>query len=325
MDPDRTAAAIAAAQQPDGAIPHYPGGPTDPWNHVEAAMGLDTVGKHAEAAAALRWLAKLQNPDGSWYAEYDGPQPTNTARDTNFSAYHAVGAYHHFLSTGDINVLDELWPTVDRAIPFVLSLQQPTGDIRWRQRSDGTITAESLVTGCSSIHHALRCAIAIAHRLGHLRPDWTSSADLLRAAIAGRPEVFAAKPHAMDWYYPVLCGVITGSAAARRLDNGWRRFVEPDQGIRCVEHEPWVTVAETAEAALTLAVSGNASEARSLLKNIEHLETPFGDFWTGYNYESRTIWPREHTTWTAAAVLLAHAAIASDQPTIRTFRQARGV
>ena len=87
----------------------------DPWDHVEAAMALDAAGEHERAEAAYRWLARHQNPDGSWYAAYpDTPAgvaadaPTDRARETNFCAYVAVGVWHHYLATGDDTFLDRL-------------------------------------------------------------------------------------------------------------------------------------------------------------------------------------------------------------------------
>ena len=40
---------ILAVQQPSGEIPWFEGGYTDPWDHVEAAMGL-SIGGEWEAA-----------------------------------------------------------------------------------------------------------------------------------------------------------------------------------------------------------------------------------------------------------------------------------
>ena len=48
-----TVDAIASVQLPDGNIPWFPGGHTDPWNMVEAAMALDLGGRHEESRAAM--------------------------------------------------------------------------------------------------------------------------------------------------------------------------------------------------------------------------------------------------------------------------------
>ncbi|MBP2324536.1 hypothetical protein JOF56_004921 [Kibdelosporangium banguiense] len=305
-----TAAWIASVQQDSGAIPWYPGGPADAWNHIEAAMGLDIGGYPEEAAAAYRWLARTQNADGSWYAEYQDGTVTNPAKDANFTAYVAVGVLHHSLLRGT-SFLVELWPTVRAAMDFVLQMQSPEGPIRWRDTSE-----EFLLAGCASIHQSLLCASIIAARVGQPRPDWIAAAANVATAIRNRPELFAAKPHSMDWYYPVLCSIFTGSAAAERLSRDWDRFVEPGLGVRCVRDQPWVTGGETAELALTLALRGDG-RVQDLLADIELLRHEDGSYWTGYQFANEVIWPAERTTWTAGAILLARAAVTGD-PAIHT-------
>ncbi|MFH3698880.1 hypothetical protein WAH92_23175, partial [Acinetobacter baumannii] len=68
----QTVDAIAAVQRPDGNIPWVEGGQTDPWNLVEAAMALDVGHAFAAAERAYEWLARMQRPDGSWHAYYQG-------------------------------------------------------------------------------------------------------------------------------------------------------------------------------------------------------------------------------------------------------------
>ena len=58
----QTVDAIASVQQPDGNIPWVPGGHTDPWNLVEAAMALDVGGRFAEAERAYEWLRGCSTP-----------------------------------------------------------------------------------------------------------------------------------------------------------------------------------------------------------------------------------------------------------------------
>ena len=48
---EATAATILATQLPSGAIPWFETGKIDPWDHVEAAMGLASM-NHIEAAVS---------------------------------------------------------------------------------------------------------------------------------------------------------------------------------------------------------------------------------------------------------------------------------
>lgn len=61
---------ILDTQLPSGEIPWFGGGYTDPWDHVEAAMGLTIGGEYDAARRAYAWLARMQLADGSWWASY---------------------------------------------------------------------------------------------------------------------------------------------------------------------------------------------------------------------------------------------------------------
>ena len=170
----------------------------------------------------------MQHPSGSWHAYYEGDEVKEHTLDTNVTCYVANGVWHHYLATGDTGFLDELFPVVERAIDFALDNQHPTGEIEWDadpQRIDGK---GALLTGSSSIYSSLRCAIAAAERLGRDRPDWELSLGSLAIAIAHRPERFLDKERwAMDWYYPILVGVLRGHAAEARVASKWDTFVAP--------------------------------------------------------------------------------------------------
>ncbi len=316
----RTVAGIVAAQLPDGSIPWFTGGHLDPWDHVETAMALDAAGEHERAAAAYRWLAREQNPDGSWYSAYTGGAVTNRDRETNFTAYVAVGVWHHYLSTGDETFLEIMWPTVYAAVEFVLELQLPGGEIAWKRDPDGGHPREALLTGSSSVHHALRCALALAEERGDPQPDWELATGRLRHAVVAHPGRFLDKSrYSMDWYYPVLGTALRGEAARRRIDAGWDRFVVPGLGVRCVVPNPWVTGGESAELALALWAIGESDRAVDVLRSISHLRADDGLYWTGYVFADRAVWPQERTTWTAGALLLAVSALGGDEATTAVF------
>lgn len=284
-----TSAAIADWQLASGMIPWFPGGHCDPWNHIEAAMALAIAGFRAEAEAAYRWLADIQRPDGAWHQYYTEDGVEQDKLDANVCAYVAAGIWHHWLLFGDRGYTESMWPTVEAAIDFVLDLQTPRGEILWARHADGTPWSFALLTGSSSIHHSLRCAIALAELLGHERPDWELSAVRLGQVINHHPEAFAPKHRwAMDWYYPVLTGVVAGSAARTRIDERWDTFVMPDRGIRCVSDRPWVTVAETCECAIALAQIGDDARAQELFAWSQQYRADGGRYWTGTVYPDQT-------------------------------------
>jgi len=321
LDERMLAAAIAGVQHPTGEIPWHRSGKTDPWDLVEAAMGLSTGGFPSNAARAYQWLAAAQNSDGSWFAEYRHGRVTDRTRDVNFSAYIAVGVFHHYLITGDRVFLQRLWPAVDAAIGFALTMQAPTGEIYWAVSPAGRIDCMALLTGSSSICMSLRCALACAEVLGCPRPQWKHALEKLQHAVAAKPHRFnvAKTRYAMDWYYPILCGAVTADRARRRLEHHWKRFVIEEHGVRCVFDRPWVTVAETCELALALAGCGERQLAQIVFGWIADKRYDDGSFWAGYTVPDMTIWPEEKLTWTDGVALLTADAIFGLTPAAELF------
>ena len=317
-----TVDAIASLQLADGMIPWFPGGHCDPWNHVECAMALTVGGRVVEAERAYQWLVDTQRSDGSWHQYYLEGGVEDAKLDANVVAYVATGAWHHFLTTADSGFLAEMWPVVERAIDFVLELQTPRGEIIWARHADGTPWSFALLTGSSSTYHSLRCAIATAENMGEERPDWELSAAALARVIAHEPHAFAPKDRwAMDWYYPVLAGVLTGPVGRAHLARQWDTFALPGRGVRCVSDRPWVTAAETCECAMAYDSVGETTTALQLFASAQGLRHHDGSYWTGIVYPERVHFPGgERTSYTAASVVLAADALAGAGPASGLFR-----
>ncbi len=321
-DADRTADTIAAVQLPSGMIPRFADGVADPWNHVEAAMALTVTGRRAEADAAYQWLARTQRPDGAWHQYYTADGVDQDKLDANTIAYVAAGVWHHWLRFGDAGLLTEMWPVVQRALDFVLALQTPRGEILWARHADGTPWPFALLTGSSSISHSLRCGLAAAHQLGEERPGWELAlARLVHTVRHCGHEAFAPKDRwAMDWYYPVLAGVLRGDEARLRLASRRRVFVHEGEGVRCVSNQDWVTTAETCECAMAYLAIGDRDAALSLFEWAQRLREPDGSYLTGRAFPSNVSYPdQERTTYSAAAVLLAADALAGTSATSGLF------
>jgi hypothetical protein len=320
----KTAASIARTQEPSGAVPWFPGGQVDVWDHVECAMAL-SVGGQAEAAdRAFDWLFATQRLDGSWPMQTRGGVVEDGGADSNMCAYVAVGTWHHWLLRRDEGFLQRAWPVVRRALDRVVAHQLRFGGIAWAQNELGDVLDTALVAGSSSILQALDSGVALAELVGEARPSWSLAAGRLAHALCRHEDQFAAKRrYSMDWYYPVLAGALTGEEAGRRLSARWADFVVPGLGIRCVDDRPWVTGAETCELALSLARVGQLDQARELVADMQHLRDPDGSYWTGYVYPDDARWPVERSTWTAAAVVLAVDALAGASPGSAIFTAAR--
>ena len=338
-----TAGTIAEWQLPSGMIPWIPGGHADPWNHTEAAMALAVTGHLDEAEAAYRWLVATQHENGAWHQYYvaDGVEDPNF--DANVIAYVATGVWHHWLLTGDRGFLESMWPVVERAIDFVLDLQTPRGEILWARHPDGTPWSFALLTGSSSICHSLRCAVAVAEEIGHERPDWELSLGHLAHVVRTRPDgAFTPKDRwAMDWYYPVLGGAITGDDALAHLDARRDVFLIPADGVgfsagavprngaitgggslgvRCVSDKHWATAAETSECAMAYLLAGDRNTATELFRATLPMRQDDGRYLTGIVYPDLVTFPTDEcSTYTSAAVVLAADALGGCSPASGIF------
>ena len=311
-----TAAAIAATQERDGAIPWSVGAETDVWNHVEAAMALLVGGRPRAAARAYDWCLGTQRPDGSWPMRFRGGQVVDAGVETNMCAYLAVGVWHHWLVCRDPVFLRRCWPAVRRALDLVTTLQLPFGGVAWARGDD-----RALLAGSASIFHALRAGLALAEVMDDPQPEWELVSGRLGHALRHHRDAFLDKSaFSMDWYYPVLGGAVRGERGRELLRSRWADFVVPGLGIHCVRSEPWVTGAETCELALALDAVGDRPSALALLRDMQHLRAEDGAYWTGYVYPDEARWPVEQTTYTSAAVILAVDALSRTTPGSDLFR-----
>jgi GH15 family glucan-1,4-alpha-glucosidase len=320
---------ILALQNPDGSIPWFKNGVVDPWNHLEAAMGLNLIGERAAAEHAIAYMRDSQAPDGSWWGQLGSAVPIDEElhqftmqgvegghkiRDTNFIAYIATAIWHHYCLHDDLDYAAANWPMVKAAIDFVVALQSPEGDIRWTAPDPQTPEDDALVTGNSSIHKSLICAEKLANALGHDASTWATARTKLADALANKPHRFdrtwePKTRYSMDWYYPVLSGALSHKQEAARLSARWNDFVIDGFGCRCVDDAPWVTVAETAELIMALVAHGEQAKAEDMLGWLGQFRDETGAYWMGMQVEEKVFWPVERPAWTAGAVILAHDAV----------------
>jgi hypothetical protein len=318
---DLLAKLLARLQKDHGEIPWSEGGKTDPWDHIEAAMGLCIGGYINEARRAYEWLADIQLEDGSWYASYLDGKPLDKTRETNLSSYIAVGLYHYYLITKDIDFLEKMWGTMSAAIDFTVRLQAPTGEIYWAISPKMKVDQMALLTGSSSIYMSLKCALAIAKILKKQKPEWKDAKDKLSHALRDGLHLFnvAKSRYSMDWFYPVLSGAVTGENARKRIDQHWKKFAVEGMGIRCVSDRPWVTIAETSELVLALAGMGNTKLAEIVFNWISERTFDDGSYWCGFTFPDMVIWPEDKITWTNGVVIMAADALYKLSPAADLF------
>lgn len=330
---ERTGAFIAAQQEADGGLPWFRDGKMDPWDHVQAAMGLALTRQLDRAEAGFRYLVQRQESDGAWAAWRERGRITDETHETNHAAYVATGLWYLHTVRPSTDFLAEMWPMLERAIDFVVSLQQEDGVIFWATNK-GKAWRQPLLTGSASTYGSLVCALRIAERLDHDRPAWRQARErlvrLLRGDLARFRETDLEDQdgrYSMDWYYPVLGGAVRGSDARLRLLDARmsRAYLEEGVGCRCVADQPWYTTAETCELVMALDACGLSSRAAQMFSWIHPLRTDEGGYWTGVTHPDRVLFPEgEQTAWTAATVLMAADVLVGESETASFFRDLAG-
>ena len=294
-----------------GAIPSNQDGSYDPWDHLEAVMGLTTLGYKDQALNGLHWMASNQNEDGSWYNLYQDNKPLELNKQTNYASYIAVAVWHFYLLNNDIHFLKNFWEPVKKGVLFSLSLQHSNGAIAWNIDKYEKIDEDYLLTGCSSIAKSLECAIAICQVLDHksFELEWRESHSKLIVALENPAEIFDLKKDrsrfSMDWYYPILGGINSKKRIVSLIEMIKNSFWIKDLGIKCVADEPWVTVAETSECSIAFKKIGEDKIASELLLNAIAIVDSHDIPYMGWQFNENIYWPEETPSWTAAACILA--------------------
>ncbi|MDA9659936.1 prenyltransferase [Pseudomonadota bacterium] len=294
-----------------GAIPSNQDDSHDPWDHLEAVMGLSTLGYNDQALHGLYWMVANQNEDGSWYNLYLDEKPLELNKQTNHASYIAVAVWHFYLINNDINFLQDFWESVKKGILFSLSMQHKSGAIAWNIDKSQKIDEDYLLTGCSSIAKSLECAIAICQVLEHenFESEWRDAHSKLIAALENPAEIFDLKKDrsrfSMDWYYPILGGIHSTQRIASLVKMIKTSFWIKGLGIKCVADEPWVTVAETSECSIAFKKIGEDKIALELLLNALAIVNMEDIPYMGWQFDENIYWPEETPSWTAAACILA--------------------
>jgi hypothetical protein len=107
-----------------------------------------------------------------------------------------------------------MWPTVRRAIGFVVGLQTERGG------SLNRLVMAPPTRRCLPAARApagLALCLSPAAWAGEPQPEWELAAGALAPSLAAHPRRSREDRFSMDWYYPILGGAVRGAAASARL------------------------------------------------------------------------------------------------------------
>jgi len=294
-------------QANDGSLLSKDDGTHDPWDHLEAVIGLIIAKEFDAAKLGLQWMISNQNTDGSWYNTYKKSRPVQKNKQSNHAAYLATASYYYYLATGDREYIEEIYPTIKNGFSFLRSMQASSGAFAWSIDEEGCLADDYLIAGNSSIFKSLECLFHLAKIL----KDKTTQEECIRLREGIQRAFRNVKDNfdltidrsrfSMDFYYPALCGVPFDKDLFFTSLNSF--YVE-GIGIKCVIEEPWVTVAESCECALALLKIGYADKAKKLLQEVYEISDQNNIPFMGWQYKEEIFWPEEQPTWTAGAMLI---------------------
>ena len=278
---------------------------------MESILGLNFSKELNSSKLAFKWLIDNQNSDGSWFSKYEDEKPIEKNKPTHFGPYISVAALHFYKIFADKKYLKKLWPTIESAVNFSINYQITNGTIPWSIDSDGLVEEDYLLTGSSSILKSIECAIAIAKILDNKSNinKWIQSYHLLADAIRNSESKFDLlkdrKSFSMDWYYPIISGCLCESEKLFYIDKIFKDFYVKDIGVKCVVHEPWITVAETSEFIISLVIAERRKDAQKLLIDVLNISDETGIPYMGWQYKENIFWPDEKPSWTSSALIVA--------------------
>ena len=186
---DRATGAIVAAPEMDERFTESGGyGFVWPRDLAYVVLGLLAAGRYETAAAALRWLARTQTPEGLWLHRYWttgelAPSWGLHQLDETGAALFAVEAAWE--QAGDEELDRALWPAARRGADFLASFLDPaTGlphasvDLWEQQDGQHAYTAAAVVGG---LRAAARAGVRHGEREAAAR--WRATADGIAGAI----------------------------------------------------------------------------------------------------------------------------------------------
>lgn len=185
---DETGAMIAAPEfDPDR---RWCGGYGYCWGRDAAYMvyALDVAGCHDMTADFYRWTARVQEPEGVWYQRYwvtGEVAPSWGFIQIDETGSILWGLWQHIAMTQNRDLLQELWPTIERAAGFLVQYRDAeTGlvDVSWDlwEERYGLHTYSN-----AAVWGGLQGAAQLASMLGHedQAQQWLASAAALKEAV----------------------------------------------------------------------------------------------------------------------------------------------
>lgn len=151
------------------------------------AYAMLKAGYDEYARDFYHWAAAFQNPDGGWSQRYytNGALAPGWGDQLDETGTVIWGMWEYYQQTKDINFLEGIWPTVNKAVDFILNFTDEVSGLSglswdlWEERFG--VHAYS----CAAVYAGLRGAGRIAEAIGRteLADKWLESAVVIKETI----------------------------------------------------------------------------------------------------------------------------------------------
>ena len=319
-----TGESIAAVQEPSGAV-GWPDGHVDAWNHVECAMALSACGLRGRPGAPTTGSAPASGPTGRGRRRRPpaARSPTRPPRATRPPTSRS-GSGTSSWSPGTRRSRRGCGPRCAGASTSCSPCRRPAARSPGSATADGSPAGYALLTGCSSIYQSLRCAVALAEFVGRAAA---------RLGTRGRPARArgGAPSRGVRRQEPVLDGLVlpgprrAGARAGRGgpAGRGLGRLRGPGPR-RPLRQRP--ALGHRRRDLRARARAGRDRRPRPGRWSCSATSSTCGDadggYWTGWQFANQAHFPAEHSSWTAAAMILAADALAGATGGAGLFRAA---
>ena len=285
---------IISNQSLSGAIFWDEKGKCDPWDHCECLIALAIYEEWENFWKGVNWFFTNLNEDGLIYAEFQNEKPSKLYNESHHAPYIIMPLLQAYLIDHDQDykkiLTNEQLLKLEKIFEALNDFKDQDGYFYWAKDSNG-YSDNSLITASMSIFLSLA---AKDKSVPKFKIDmWQEKFD--------RDGVDRSR-FSMDFYYPFLAGIKNNKEEfLDLLDN----YYVKGFGVKCVAEEPWVTIAESSECAISALIHDNEDIAKDIFNDIQQFQNKDGIFPTGYQYDMEIFWPEENSTWTNAAVIIA--------------------
>jgi len=293
---------ILKNQKDNGEILWDDKGKWDFWDHCECLIALSIYEEWDAFRRGLDFCLSKVDQEGLVKSQYVDGKISQDYFEAHHAPYIFLPLLQKYLIDNDINYLLKYRSEIHQIYKGTLKFKDADGYYHWALDQNGLLD-DTLVTSSCSLELSRRAYNKICKLIQDedcIDHDKIISENKLNSNKFDRGGIDRSR-FSMDSYYPILCGSGTKKDAIKTLN----KFYVNGLGIKCVEEEPWVTFAESSECIMALYKIGLKKEARKIFDEVMKHKNSKGYFSTGYQYELGVYWPKEDSTWTNAAVIMA--------------------